>query len=158
MGTTAPSTGGNLDTDRKYGNDDASWTDGYYWTPWNYASGAYTYSKDESDVNPGNGVVDNKDANDVVAVYRFYYDDGWQDKGTSDEAAVKTLDANELGLYDMSGNVAEWYFTEDGSEQSYRGGSWEFDAHNLRVGSSGDDRNPDEAFGYLGFRLCRTAN
>ncbi len=40
LGTTAPSTGDSLDTERKYGNLNPAWTDGFYWTPGNYASGA----------------------------------------------------------------------------------------------------------------------
>jgi formylglycine-generating enzyme len=160
LGTTAPATGGNLDTQRKYGNDDASWTDGYYWTPGNYASGAYTYYNDESDVNPSNGVVDNKDANDEVAVYRYYYAGSWQDKGTSDEAAVGSLgagSANELGVYDMSGNVWEWCFTESGSYRFTRGGSWRVSANNLRVGYWGGS-SPYFESDDLGFRPCRTAD
>jgi formylglycine-generating enzyme required for sulfatase activity len=160
LGTTEPSTGGNLDTERKYGSDDESWTDGYYWTPGNYLSGAYTYYDDEDDVNPANGVVDNKDANDLVAVYRFYFEGGLQDKGTSDEAAVKSLSSsstNELGLYDMSGNVWEWCFIESDSSRSFRGGSWENNAQSLRVGNW-VSFDPDHESDILGFRFCRTAD
>ena len=141
LGTTEPSTGGNLDTERKYGNDDASWTDGYYWTPGNYASGATADYNDAS-------------ACQAVAVY------SGQVPSPTDEATVKSLgsgSANELGLYDMSGNVGEWCFTENGSDRVNPGGNLGSSASSLQLGYW-HDNNPDYGNGYLGFRLCRTAN
>jgi formylglycine-generating enzyme required for sulfatase activity len=154
-------------TARYRGADSTNTVSGYsnpYYTKGNSASGAYTYYNDESDVNPANGVVDNKDANDEVAVYGYYYDGGWVSKGTSDEAEVKSLgagSANALGLYDMSGNVWEWCFTESGTLRIYRSGSWGLSANDLQVGNwpgnwPGD--YPFVEFHALGFRPCRTAD
>jgi formylglycine-generating enzyme required for sulfatase activity len=151
-------------TARYRGSDTTNTVSGYsnpYFTKGNSASGAYTYYNDESDVNPANGVVDNKDANDQVAVYDKYYDGGWVSKGTSDEAEVKSLgagSANALGLYDMSGNVWEWCFTESGSYRVSRGGSWGGTADNLLVGDWGDYYFPYGEYCVQGFRLCRTAD
>ncbi|MFP4366618.1 MAG: formylglycine-generating enzyme family protein, partial [Bacteroidales bacterium] len=141
LGTTAPSTGGDLDTERKYGNDNDDWTDGYYWTPGNYASGAeadYHYSE----------------ACRAVAVYDE------QDPVPTTTEPVKSLGtagANELGLYDMSGNVYEWCFTANGTLRNYHGGSWISPAYELQVGNR-NGIGPHTALDFTGFRLCRTAD
>ncbi len=86
---------------------------------------------------------------------------------------VGTKRPNELGLYDMSGNVMEWcsdwysdsYYSSSpttnptgpttGSYRVYRGGSWRNDAQGCRVSfryySSPDYRNYD-----IGFRLAHS--
>ena len=98
--------------------------------------------------------VSNVSACRVVAVYN---------KSTpvpTDEAVVKSLgvnSSNALGIYDMSGNVWEWSFTESGVERFMLGGGWHNHEDNLQVGNR-DDASPDINQNFLGFRLCRTAN
>ena len=85
---------------------------------------------------------------------------------------VGTKQPNELGIYDMSGNVGEWcsdWYGEDyyndspnknpkGPAWSFgrvgRGGSWYGNA--LRVANRYDS-SPSDSNSYIGFRLSRTA-
>jgi len=75
---------------------------------------------------------------------------------------VGTKKANELGIYDMSGNVSELvddvyvYLSPIVLEFStLRGGSWESEAKDVRV-SSRDFGTPDERDSNTGFRLAHS--
>jgi formylglycine-generating enzyme required for sulfatase activity len=76
--------------------------------------------------------------------------------------SVATKSPNELGIYDMTGNVWEWtsdIWCDDynssrvGSNRVNRGGSWDFDARYCRV-SFRNSNDPSNAHNDLGLRLA----
>ena len=98
------------------------------------------------------------------------FDIAWYDENSHEEThPVGELDPNELGLYDMSGNVFEWcfdffdYYSSDdqlnpigpssGSKRVLRGGSYCNVAKDCRVSYRNYDA-PTEKFNNVGLRLA----
>jgi formylglycine-generating enzyme required for sulfatase activity len=85
-------------------------------------------------------------SNDLNAV-------GWyKDNGGTVNGVGKKL-ANELGIFDMTGNLEEWTWDLQGSDRSFRGGNWFSFAESCEVA----DRyfiNPEYRNNARGFRVA----
>ena len=80
---------------------------------------------------------------------------GWysaNSKGSAQAVGMKV--ANEIGLYDMSGNVWEWCWNLDGNYRRICGGSWD-DRADKCVISNSHKGNQREGGNKIGFRLAR---
>jgi formylglycine-generating enzyme required for sulfatase activity len=107
-------------------------------------------------------------SNDVDAV-------AWYEENSGNVThTVGTKAANELGIYDMSGNVWEWVWdiygdtygnypsgaqtnphgATSGRYRVMRGGSFNYYAYSCRV-SQRNYYNANDAYDFIGFRLCR---
>lgn len=100
---------------------------------------------------------------------------GWADRGQEDgfeyTSPVGTYKPNELGLYDMTGNVSEWVWDwyavypsmaqtdpsgpSSGLFRVQRGGSWFDDDYGLRT-TYRVDKFPTDSLSRVGFRVVRT--
>ena len=90
-------------------------------------------------------------SNDVNSVAWYMDNSG---NGTK---KVGTKKANELGIYDMSGNVYEWCGDSVSNFRRTRGGSWIPSAYYCAVAYRGGNSSPDYSFGDIGFRVARNA-
>ena len=97
---------------------------------------------------------------------------GWYSRNSHQESKnVGLKRPNDLGLYDMSGNVREWCYdfynarlpggfktdwlqTQKNSKRIFRGGGWEDFAIVSRAGSCGDGSSELTRSKSLGFRLA----
>jgi len=101
---------------------------------------------------------------DTVGDVAWYTSNSWSTQEVGKKAP------NELGIYDMSGNVWEWCsdrkgnysssaqtnpYENSGSGRVIRGGGWDISATYSRVANR-DSLSPIDVYFTLGFRICRT--
>ena len=113
----------------------ASLTAGYYWTPGDYASGA---------------TADNTNETETRAV-------SWYKSGATAEmpkdAGLKNF--NGLNIYDMSGNVWEWCFTQyNADNRVIMGGGINEPASGMTIGNL-TPLEPHTNFFSIGFRIAK---
>ena len=84
---------------------------------------------------------------------------GWYRENSGGKThEVGTKQGNELGIYDLSGNVWEWCFDwrSTGTDRVNRGGSWGNSAYGARVSGLGL-KFPSISSYYSGFRVVRSS-
>ncbi len=82
---------------------------------------------------------------------------GWHSKNSGGSAQpVGMKFANELGMYDMSGNVAEWCWDAATSGRRLRGGGWNYGVGSSAVAGRDDSDMPDYRYFGIGFRVVRS--
>ncbi len=140
IGTTEP-TEGNLFSEyiaKDVRGGHANLTEGYYWTPANYASGALASCGNDTETR-------------AVAWYS-----GMPGGDELKPVAHQSINPNQLGIYDMSGNAYEWCFTASGPDNRvYRGGAFSDTNLDVRVGAW-TSKLPGDRDGTTGFRIART--
>lgn len=130
IGKDEPTEGPNL-------KDDAIYLNGLWWTPGEYASGAYApwwVSEETSEV-------------------------AWYASNSSSSNEVKGKRSNALDLFDMSGNVREWCFDVFNPEHSInsrvlRGGNFQDNALGIRIFLR-ESNNSSNKYGSYGFRIAK---
>jgi len=91
-------------------------------------------------------------SNNVDAVAWYYDNSG----GATHVVGTKL--ANELGLFDLSGNAWEWCFSVySGGWRVIRGGTWGGDANGCRIAYRNYNVPGFMDYGFLGFRVVRSS-
>lgn len=100
-----------------------------------------------------------KTVNDNFAVYgSFWNGKDWKRKKEFKSAETGSKKPNALGIFDMSGNAAEWCFDweTENKHRVFRGGNYHDLVRALQIGSSDKDKPIEKQHG-TGFRLVKNA-